>query len=161
MTKNATETRPISTAGTHDITTDRPPSPSPLARLTARMQAGQFDRMLAVGAPVRSRGALAAHATRLTSRPERELVASALSRIVSEAIAGPRPFSSRIPLNRQNIVDTRELIDDVTHRLHAPQPVSACGVARVRRLLADGSGPLYRRGGGDLRGRLGAALAVL
>lgn len=35
------------------------------------------------------------------------------------------------------------------------------GVARLRLLLADGAGPMYRYGRGDLEGRLGAALAAL
>ena len=34
-------------------------------------------------------------------------------------------------------------------------------MARLRQILADGSGPLYRFGRGDLNGRLGAALAAL
>jgi len=39
-------------------------------------------------------------------------------------------------------------------RLHAPVPVRARGIARLRMLLSDGTGPLYRPG----RGSLGAAL---
>jgi hypothetical protein len=34
-------------------------------------------------------------------------------------------------------------------------------MARLRRVLSDGSGPFYWYGKGDLRGRLGAALAAL
>lgn len=162
MTKNETETRAISTAATREITNDRPAVASVGARLMARLQARQFDGMLAVGAPTAQGSALAVHATRLTSSAERELVASSLRRSVRDAIAGtPSPFSARIPLNRENIVDARGVIEDITLRLHSPRPVSACGVARLRQLLADGRGPLYRNGRGDLKGRLGAALAVL
>jgi hypothetical protein len=39
--------------------------------------------------------------------------------------------------------------------------VNALGVARLRQLLSDGCGPLYRYGRGDLEGRLGAALAAM
>ncbi|ULE32406.1 hypothetical protein K3G64_20130 [Mycobacterium sp. IDR2000157661] len=46
-------------------------------------------------------------------------------------------------------------------RLTAPAPVAARGMARLRVLLADGNGPLFRYGRGDLSGRLGAALAEL
>jgi hypothetical protein len=35
------------------------------------------------------------------------------------------------------------------------------GMARLRRLLADGGGPMYAGGRGDLDGRLRAALAAL
>jgi hypothetical protein len=34
-------------------------------------------------------------------------------------------------------------------------------MARLRVVMSDGSGPLYRYGRGDLSGRLGAALAAL
>ena len=68
---------------------------------------------------------------------------------------------SRIPVNAPNIVAAADVIDAVTLRLHSPRPVGARGVARLRRLLADGSGPLYRYGSGDLTGRLRAALAAL
>ena len=34
-------------------------------------------------------------------------------------------------------------------------------MARLRQVLSDGAGPLYRYGRGDLGGRLGAALAAL
>jgi hypothetical protein len=34
-------------------------------------------------------------------------------------------------------------------------------MARLRQVLADGTGPFYRYGRGDLNGRLGAALAEL
>src|SRR5690349_5323580 len=137
MMKNETETRVTSAAGTHEITTDQLGSPSVAARLTARMQARRFDGMLAVGTPAGNGSALAVHAARLTSPAERELIASSLRRTVRDAIAGSSaPFSARVPLNRENIVDARAVIDDITLRLHAPRPVSACGVARLRQLLA-------------------------
>jgi hypothetical protein len=60
-----------------------------------------------------------------------------------------------------NVTAAEHLIDRVTLRLHAAEPVSALGMARLRRILADGTGPLYRSGRGDLTGRLGAALAEL
>ena len=69
--------------------------------------------------------------------------------------------SGRVPMHRANIASAEALIDEVTLRLHAPHPVSARGMARLRQLLSDGTGPLYRYGRGDLAGRLGAALAAL
>jgi hypothetical protein len=53
------------------------------------------------------------------------------------------------------------VIDAVTLRLHSPRPVAARGMARLRQLMSDGTGPMYRYGRGDLEGRLGAALAAL
>ena len=46
--------------------------------------------------------------------------------------------------------------------LTAAGPVDVRGVARVRRLLADGTGPLYRESAPDqLRNELRAALAAM
>jgi hypothetical protein len=63
----------------------------------------------------------------------------------------------RITLHRANIEAARPAIDDVVARLRAADAINARGVARVHRILADGNGPLYRFGRGDLVGRLGAA----
>ena len=101
------------------------------------------------------------HQTRLTSVPEREAIARSLRHAVRDARSGGTPLSSRVPLNPTNIIDAVDVIDTITLRLHSPQPVSARGMARLRVLLADGVGPLYRFGRGDLNGRLGAALAEL
>lgn len=131
------------------------------ARLAAKMYANKFDRMFAVGAAAPARSALAAHAARLTSTEEREAVARSLRRTLDDAKNLSAPVSSRVPLNIPNITAAEDRIDQVTLRLHSPRPVTPRGVARLRLLLADGKGPLYRYGKGDLEGRLGAALAAL
>lgn len=131
------------------------------ARLTARLRAGHFDRQLAVGVPAPEGSALAVHQMRLTSLPEREAIARSLRRTVRDARSGLNPLTSRVPLHPTNITEAEDVIDTVTLRLHSPQPVNARGMARLRLLLADGCGPVYRFGRGDLRGRLGAALAAL
>ncbi len=69
--------------------------------------------------------------------------------------------SGRVPMHRANIASAEALIDEVTRRLHAPEPVSTRGMARLRQLLSTGTSPLYRHGRGDLAGRLSAALAAL
>ncbi|MCT7661952.1 hypothetical protein [Mycobacterium deserti] len=137
------------------------PGPGIGARLLARMRAGHFDELLAVGASGPSGSALAAHEARLTSVREREAIARSLRGAVRDSRAHVSPLSSRVPLHLGNISAAEDLIDAVTLRLHSPRPVDARGMARLRRLLSDGCGPLYRFGRGDLRGRLGAALAAL
>ncbi|MGH3674540.1 MAG: hypothetical protein ACRDU5_02160 [Mycobacterium sp.] len=131
------------------------------ARVLARLRAGKFDRMLAVGVPAPAGSALAVHAARLTSTGEREAIARSLRASVRDARDGDAPLSSRVPLNVPNIVAADDVIDAVTLRLHSPRPVSARGMARLRQLMSDGAGPMYRYGRGDLEGRLGAALAAL
>jgi hypothetical protein len=137
------------------------PRPSLVARVTARLRAYQLDRQLAVGVPAPAGSALAVHQARLTSVAEREAIAWALRVAVRDARAGSIPRSSRIPVHPSNIAAAEDLIDTVTLRLHSPRPVSARGMARLRLVLSDGCGPLYRFGRGDLGGRLGAALAAL
>ncbi|RDH79080.1 hypothetical protein DVS77_06355 [Mycolicibacterium moriokaense] len=130
-------------------------------RVIAWLKANKFDRMLAVGVPVPEGSALALHAARLTSTEEREAIARTLRRVVNDVADNTVLVSSRIPLNVPNITAAGDRIDQVTLRLHSPLPVTARGVARLRVLLADGTGPMYRCGRGDLEGRLGAALAAL
>ena len=137
------------------------PRPSLAARVTARLKAYKLDRQLAVGVPAPAGSALAVHQARVTSEAEREAIARALLQAVHDAHAGLPPLSSRIPVHPNNIAAAQELIDTITLRLHSPRPVSARGMARLRVVLSDGCGPMYRFGHGDLSGRLGAALAEL
>jgi hypothetical protein len=131
------------------------------ARLTARLHARRFDGMLAVGVRAPAGSALAVHAERLISRAEREAIARSLRQAVHDAHHGRTALSSQVPLHRENIVAAADLIDDITLLLQSAHPVNARGVARLRQLLSDGRGPLYRYGRGDLEGRIGAALAAM
>ena len=140
---------------------DVAPRPPFSARVMARVFAGKFDRMLAVGVSAPAGSAIAVHAARLTTVDEREAIAHALRRSLDDARNRDAAVSSRVPLNVPNITAAEDRIDQVTLRLHSPQPVTARGMARLRVLLADGTGPMYRYGRGDLEGRLGAALAAL
>jgi hypothetical protein len=137
------------------------PRPSLAARVTARLRAYQLDRQLAVGVPAPAGSALAVHQARLVTVAEREAIACTLRQALDDANAGASPLSSRIPLHPTNIVAAEDLIDAITLRLHSLRPVSPRGMARLRVVLSDGSGPMYRFGRGDLSGRLGAALAAL
>jgi hypothetical protein len=136
--------------------------PSLIARLTARARADKYDRLLSVGVTPKPGSALAAHRARLTSAAERHAIARSFRQAVRDANDHtPRTPSSRVPLNVPNITAAQELIDRVTQQLHSPRPIGALGMARLRLVLSDGAGPLYRCGRGDLPGRLGAALAEL
>ncbi|ORB29839.1 hypothetical protein BST38_13455 [Mycolicibacterium parafortuitum] len=129
------------------------------ARFDARLRAGIYDRQLSVGVAPEPGSPLAAHRARLTSPAERMAIAGTLRRCVRDARQGTS--ASRIPVDVANVVAAEGLIERIVGRLLAPHPVGDRGVARLRLVLADGSGPLYRGGRGDLAGRLGAALAAL
>jgi hypothetical protein len=133
--------------------------PSLAARVTARLRGHHLDRQLAVGVPAAAGSALQVHQARLTSVAEREAIARALRQAVQDS--GIAPLSSRIPVHPTNVAAAEDLIDTITLRLHSPRPASARGMARLRLVLSDGCGPMYKFGQGDLRGRLGAALAAL
>jgi len=64
-------------------------------------------------------------------------------------------------VDRSGVAAAVGLIDQVVLLLRGPRPVSARGVARLRLLLSDGSGPMYSSGGGDLGAELRTVLAEL
>ncbi len=70
------------------------------ARVTARLFAGRFDRMLAVGVPAPAGSALAVHAARLSSVDEREAIARSLRRAVADARNRDAIMSSRMRAER-------------------------------------------------------------
>ena len=131
------------------------------ARLTERLHAGRYDRDLAVGVPAEPGSPLAVHAERITCVAEREAIARSFRRLVRDAHDGGVPLCTQMEPHRRNVLAAEELIDTVTLWLHSQRPVDPRGMARLRRLLCDGAGPLYDRGRGDLEGRLVAALAAL
>jgi hypothetical protein len=132
-----------------------------LTRLKAWLLTDGYDRMLAVGVIAAPDSALDVHARRLTTIAEREAVARSLRRSLREARKPLSSWTARSWIHRPNVVAAAELIDTVTLRLHSPRPVDTRGMARLRLLLSDGTGPLSVSGRGDLVGRLHAALAAL
>jgi hypothetical protein len=131
------------------------------AWVVARMRAGHFDHQLAVGVTGSAGSALSIHAARLRSDRARHSVAQALRRATVEVQLGPSRRSSSIPVNRENISAAEDVIETLIARLLSPHPVTAKGVARLRRILSDGRGPMYSHGRGDLADHLRAALAAL
>ena len=53
----------------------------------------------------------------------------------------------RIPVNWESMLPCRDVVDDITLRLHSPRPVRARGVARLRILLSDGPAVLSAQKG--------------
>lgn len=131
------------------------------ARLRARLFAGRLDRDVEDGVAPHPGGPLAIHMARLTSIPEREALARSLRQAVADLHRERPAFSSHVPVHPQRLATCRDVVDDITLRLHAPQPVRARGMARLRILLSDGTGPLYRSGRGSLAAELRGVLAAL
>lgn len=139
----------------------RPASASVRAQLTARLLAHHYDRKLAAGAVATPGSALAVHACRLVTVAEREGIARSLRKTLREARKPLTSWTARSWVCRPNVVAASEAIDTITLHLHSPRPVDAIGMTRLRLLLADGTGPLYVAGQGDLTASLRAVLAAL
>jgi hypothetical protein len=130
-------------------------------RVVARVRTSALDRRLAAGASPESSVLLALHAARLCEPTERQVLARSLTRIVAAADA---PMVRRLaaPVHRPAVQRARAELAAVAGRLVASGPVDVQGVARVRTLVADGTGPLYRFGPPErLRHELTEVLAAL
>lgn len=133
-------------------------------RLLSRLRAAALDRELASGASPESSIALAVHARHLCEWAERSVLAQSLTRIAAAGVADDRPGrpSHRIPLSQTAIRRSGAELSAVVARLEAGAPVGVQGVARIRKLLTDGTGPLYQRAAPGRLGReLRAALEAM
>jgi hypothetical protein len=136
---------------------------SPLHRLLAHCLAARLDRDLADGARPESSAPLAARAMQLTSMAFRRELAASLRRMLASSgrplvaarsypAAGWSPGHAgppRVPVCRPRISQFTSGLGELADGLVVSGPVSAQGVAIVTRLLADGTGPCYRKSSRD------------
>jgi len=130
-------------------------------RLVVRARASALDRALAAGASPERNVSLAVHAGRLCEPAQRRLLSRSLTRIVAtlDAPAGRRTIA---PVCRPAVRQAQAELAALAVRLSGSGPVDVHGVARVRLLLTDGTGPLYQPGPPErLRHELAALLAAL
>jgi hypothetical protein len=131
------------------------------ARLSARLFAGHYDRQIEGGTSPVLGGPLAVHGARLVSARERDDLACALRRILEDADATRGIPTAHVPVHSASVHHAAEAIEAVYDRLSDPFPVRVRGMARLRILLSDGCGPLYRPGRGTLTAALRGVLATL
>jgi hypothetical protein len=112
-------------------------------RLAARWLTGTLDRELARGAAPDAHAALALRAQTLIGPSARGSLALHVQSVLHRARRGRASLSSRLPMRVDDVLDAAEPLSALAGRLLAPEPVSARGVAQVRVLLTDGTGPLY------------------
>jgi hypothetical protein len=130
-------------------------------RLMARLQAHALDLELARGVAPESCGALTLRARMLIGPSARATLARQLRRVVSDARGG-HVWLRRVAVRRPAVLDAADELEVLADRLAAPGPVDVRGVAQVRLLLTDGTGPLYfPRETEELRARLADALSRL
>jgi hypothetical protein len=112
-------------------------------RVRARLWPWRLDVALARGAPADARGDLSLRAHRLISLRTRQRLAREIHQVLRNA-AGPRhPLERRLHPNAPDVIDAAPLLYDLADDLCYPGPVDAQGVAQVRLLLRDCTGPLY------------------
>jgi len=72
------------------------------------------------------------------------VLARSLERLI-EAAEQPRALFpvAAVPPHRDQVRHAKPAIHEILERLRSPGPVAASGMAMLRELLADGSGPCY------------------
>lgn len=144
---------------------DPPRTPAVLpgwqARLGARLFAARYDRDVEAGLSPAPGTALAVHHQRLKEPREREQLACALRLVLKDAAEGSAALNPRVPVRVAAVRHASDVIELVIQRLADPPSVRVRGMARLRLLLADGRGPLYRAGPGSLNAAVRGVLAAL
>jgi hypothetical protein len=115
--------------------------PRRLARVVALLQATSLDRELADGGDPAGCPILAARAAKLASARTRGALARELERTV---LAPPAAAGAlRIPRSRAAVAANRTRLFELVARLRSQDVLYARGLAMLRLLLVDGTGPLY------------------
>jgi hypothetical protein len=118
-----------------------------------------LDEQLGAGTSPESNVLLALHAARLSQPNQRRRLAAGLRAV---ALAAQRPRRTKAPINREGVRLVLGELEAVATRLDTNEPIDVSGIARLRRLLADGSSPLHRRSqAGLLQRELMSAVVAL
>jgi len=115
----------------------------------ARMLGRSLDRELAAGVSARASRAHAARAGQLTADRTRRAVAHALDRLIDQAERPPSRFRITATPCAEQVREAEGMIRAIAVRLRSAEPLDARGVARVKTLLSDPTGPCYASGGAD------------
>ena len=130
--------------------------------LAAWWRASELDRQLGAGTSPRTSAILALRAQRLASRRSRRRLADGLARALRSARDTTPGFSAAVRPRTREVLAAGTVLAALDHRLRAPEPVAARGMAMLQGLLTDAASPLYQPGNlGALGSRLRAAAAAL
>lgn len=117
----------------------------PALLLRVLLHRSQLDRQLAEGVDPNQTPVLSLRARQLQSMRLRRSLANGLARDV-EMTEGRSRDSAALPINREEVIRARPLLLRLVERLREPGVASPRGVAMVRRLLTDGSSPIFSPG---------------
>jgi hypothetical protein len=113
--------------------------------LAARLHADRIDAALASGASPDASIASAVRSRALSSTRSRHRLAHGLRRALTKAHDPWAASATGVPVNSVEIISAAPEILELERLLLARGPVSVRGVAQVRALLTNGTGPLYSR----------------
>jgi hypothetical protein len=131
-------------------------------RVRARLWPWRLDVALARGAHPDARGDLSLRAHRLISLRTRQRLAAEVRQVRRGAARPRHRFERQLHPCAPEVLDVAPLLHDLAAELAHPGPVDARGVAQVRLLLRDGTGPLFDKPWpGDLERCLTQALSAL
>ena len=120
------------------------------APLLARICAARLDRQLAAGVEPWRSPVYAARALQLTSGRSRRMLARSLERLVEQAEQPRTPYRSAVVQpSRPRVREARPVLLTLASRLRGNVPVDPRGVAALKDLLSDGTGPCYMHGHPD------------
>ncbi len=130
------------------------------ARMVARWRRASLDRALAQGEDPAASAALAARTTQLSAPASRARIAAGLERMALDAEARRPPFA--VAPSRPAVRANRTELIELAAWLRRDRPLYARGIAMLRLVLIDGTGPAYTdRHGEALRRELDLARATL
>lgn len=133
-------------------------------RVQTRLHRNTLDRELAAGNDPNSGTVRHERARELVGEKTRRQFAAGLERLLAEADSGPRGFTSKVPIARAAIHDSRGDLETIVERLKAPAYISPQGVAMASLLLTDGASPCYGKdpaSSQELRRALEAAVEAI
>ena len=116
-------------------------APSPVMRALARLRSRTLDRELIGGADPAVSAQLAAHAARITAPCERSELAEILDHL---ARSDAEPWTAtRIRPHRTAVRANASELHALAALLRGRSPLYARGIAMLRALVRDGTGPAY------------------
>jgi hypothetical protein len=117
--------------------------------IALHFRSAQIDDELAAGRPAETSALHARRARTLVAPRNRGALAANWEQLLSAAARPVRGLSGRVPIRRARVLAAETEIRTLIDALNSSGPVPAQGVALARRLLTDGTGPVYNRAAAD------------
>jgi hypothetical protein len=114
-----------------------------------RLNCFRLDAELAAGQPAETSARHARRARMLVAPSARRSLAAGWEHLLAAASQPRRGLSGRAPISRRRVQAAEPEIRSLIDALNASGPVPVQGVALARRLLTDGTGPVYNRAATD------------